>query len=53
MLASFGVANSDIGIYYLISMMSIVAGGFASSVALTAIPVFSASKIDLSTRSLN
>jgi O-antigen/teichoic acid export membrane protein len=52
MLASFGVANSDIGIFYLTSMMSIIAGGFASSVALTAIPVSSASKIDLSSRSL-
>jgi O-antigen/teichoic acid export membrane protein len=52
MLASFGVANSDIGSYYLILMISIVAGGFASSIALTAIPASSVSRIDLSSQAL-
>lgn len=38
LLAFLGVNESDIGIFYIAMMMSIIAGGLASNIALTLIP---------------
>lgn len=52
LLASIGVHQGDIGIFYITLMISIVVGSFASSMAFMVIPTFSASKKDLSSDSL-
>jgi O-antigen/teichoic acid export membrane protein len=48
LLASFGITSSDIGVFYLALMVSIVIGGLTSSMAFMIIPPSSASKTDLS-----
>lgn len=52
MLASFGVQSSEVGIFYIAMMISIVIGSFASSLAFMSIPASSAVNKDLSTGSL-
>jgi O-antigen/teichoic acid export membrane protein len=52
LLASFGVASSDIGVFYIALMISIVAGGLISSTAYMVIPASSMAKSDLSTASI-
>jgi O-antigen/teichoic acid export membrane protein len=52
LLASFGMSNSEIGIFYVALMISIFAGTSASSIAYMVIPASSASKRDLSTDSM-
>ena len=52
LLASFGISSSEIGIFYVALMVSIVAaGGLASSMAYMVIPASAASKTDLSSSS--
>lgn len=48
MLAFFGISQSEVGVFYIALMLSIIAGGFAANVALMVIPASSASKKDLS-----
>jgi len=48
LLASFGITSSDIGVFYLALMVSIVIGGLTSSMAFMIIPPSSESKTDLS-----
>jgi len=52
LLASIGVSQGDIGVFYIALMISIVVGSFASSMAFMVIPAFSESKKDLSSDSL-
>ena len=52
MLASFGVESSQVGIFYMAMMVSIVVGSFASSLAFMSIPASSALNKDLSFGSL-
>jgi len=52
LLASFGVETSDIGLFYIALMISLVAGSFASSLATMLIPGSSISKIDFSAPSM-
>jgi O-antigen/teichoic acid export membrane protein len=52
LLASFGVSDSDIGIFYIALMISVVGGGLASSMSFTVIPASTESKMDLSSGSL-
>jgi len=52
LLASFGISTSDIGIYYIALMISVVAGGLISSTAYMVIPASSMAQTDLTTRSL-
>lgn len=52
LLASIGVNQGDIGVFYIALMISIVVGSFSLSMAFMAIPAFSASKKDLSSDSL-
>jgi O-antigen/teichoic acid export membrane protein len=52
LLASFGISNSDIGIFYLALMISVVTGGLTSSMAFMIIPPSSRSNTDLSSSSL-
>ena len=52
LLASFGVSQTDIGIFYIALMLSLVVGGFAANIAFMVIPVSFASKTDMSTDSL-
>lgn len=52
LLASFGIDDSDIGIFYVASMISIVASTLASSIAYMVIPASAVSKSDLSHDSL-
>lgn len=52
LLASIGINQGDIGIFYITLMISIVIGSFASSMAFMVIPAFSASKRDFSSDSL-
>jgi len=52
LLASFGISNSQIGIFYVALMISVVTGGFAASMAYMAIPVSTVLRIDLSSDSL-
>jgi O-antigen/teichoic acid export membrane protein len=52
LLASIGVSQGDIGVFYIALMISIVVGSFSLSLAFMAIPAFSASKKDLSSDSL-
>lgn len=48
LLASFGVNDSEIGIFYISLMLSLIAGGLAASIAFTVIPESSTSDKDLS-----
>lgn len=48
LLASFGISNSDTGVFYISLMISIIAGSLASSFAIMVIPASSISKKDLS-----
>lgn len=52
LLASFGVSDSNIGIFYIAMMLSIVAGSLAVSMSFTVIPASIQSKTDLSSGSL-
>jgi O-antigen/teichoic acid export membrane protein len=52
LLASYGISDSDIGIFYIALMISIVGAGLASSMSFTVIPASSESKADLSSGSL-
>jgi O-antigen/teichoic acid export membrane protein len=52
LLASFEVPQSEIGVFYIALMLSLVAGGFAANIAFMVIPVSLASKTDLSTDSV-
>ena len=52
LLASFGIDDSDIGVFYVASMISIIAGALASSIAYMVIPASTISKSDLSHDSL-
>jgi O-antigen/teichoic acid export membrane protein len=52
LLASFGVQSSDIGIFYIALMISIVTGGLISSTSYMVIPASSIAKSDLSTSSM-
>ena len=52
LLAFVGIDSSQVGIFYIAMMISIVAGSFASSLAFMTIPASSESKIDLSSGSL-
>ena len=52
LLASFGVNQSEVGIFYIILMISIVAGGLTTSISYMMIPASFASRKDLSLDSL-
>lgn len=52
LLASFGISDSDIGIFYIAMMMSVVGGSLAMSMSFTVIPASTESKLDLSSGSL-
>lgn len=52
LLSSFGTDSSEVGIFYIAIMISIVAGTFASSLAFMSIPASSSANSDLSTGSL-
>jgi O-antigen/teichoic acid export membrane protein len=52
LLASFGVNTSEVGIFYVAFMISVVIGSLASSISSMVIPISSASKVDLSSSSL-
>jgi O-antigen/teichoic acid export membrane protein len=52
LLASFGIASSEIGIFYIALMISTVGGGLVASMAFMAIPASALSKKDLSSGSM-
>jgi O-antigen/teichoic acid export membrane protein len=52
LLAYYGISDSEIGIFYIALMMSVVGAGIASSLSFTVIPASSKSKVDLSSGSL-
>lgn len=52
LLAAFGVDNSEVGVFYIALMISLVAGGLISSTAYMVIPASSASQTDFSTGSI-
>lgn len=52
LLAYVGIDSSQVGIFYIAMMISIVVGSFASSLAFMSIPASTASKVDLSLGSL-
>lgn len=52
LLASFGISTSEVGIFYVAFIVSVIAGGLASSISFMVIPASSASKVDLSSSSL-
>jgi O-antigen/teichoic acid export membrane protein len=52
LLASFGVSQNEIGIFYIALMLSLVAGGFAANIAFMVIPASFASKTDMSSDSI-
>ncbi len=52
LLASFGISDSQVGIFYMSLMLSIIAGGLASNMASMAIPASSSTGTDLSASSL-
>ena len=52
LLASFGINTSEVGIFYVAFMVSVIAGGLASSISFMVIPASSAKKVDLSSTSL-
>lgn len=51
MLASFGVAAEDIGVFYIATMVTFAAVGFASSIAFMVIPASASSGGDLTNSS--
>jgi O-antigen/teichoic acid export membrane protein len=52
LLASFGVASSEIGIFYIALMISLFAGGLISSTAYMVIPASSMAQTDLTSGSI-
>ena len=52
LLASFGIPASEIGIFYIALMISIIAGGLVSSTAYMVIPASSISQRDLTSGSI-
>jgi O-antigen/teichoic acid export membrane protein len=52
LLASFGVSQTEIGIFYIALMLSLVAGGLAANIAFMVIPASIASKTDMSSDSI-
>jgi O-antigen/teichoic acid export membrane protein len=52
LLASFGISDSDIGIFYIAMMLSIVGASLATSMSFMVIPASTESKVDLSSGSL-
>jgi O-antigen/teichoic acid export membrane protein len=52
LLAPFGVSDSDIGIFYIAMMLSVVGASLASSMSFTVIPASTESNVDLSSGSL-
>lgn len=52
LLASFGIASSEIGIFYIALMISVVAGGLISSTAYMVIPASSMAQTDLTSGSI-
>ena len=52
LLATFGLASSEIGIFYISLMISVVAGGLISSTAYMVIPASSMAHKDLTTGSI-
>jgi O-antigen/teichoic acid export membrane protein len=52
LLASFGISTSEIGIFYVAFMISVVTASLASSISSMVIPISSMSKVDLSSCSL-
>ncbi len=52
LLASFGISDSDIGVFYIAMMLSIVGASLAASMSFTVIPASTESKVDLSSGSL-
>jgi O-antigen/teichoic acid export membrane protein len=52
LLASFGISDSDIGVFYIAMMLSIVGASLASSMSFTVIPASTESNLDLSSGSL-
>jgi O-antigen/teichoic acid export membrane protein len=52
LLASFGISDSDIGVFYIAMMLSVVGASLASSMSFTVIPASTESKVDLSSGSL-
>ena len=52
LLASFGISDSEIGIFYIAMMLSVVGASLAISMSFTVIPASTESKVDLSSGSL-
>jgi O-antigen/teichoic acid export membrane protein len=52
LLASLGISDSDIGIFYIAMMLSVVGASLATSISFTVIPASTESKVDLSSISL-
>ena len=52
LLASFGISDSEIGIFYIAMMLSVVGASLAISMSYTVIPASTESKVDLSSGSL-
>jgi O-antigen/teichoic acid export membrane protein len=52
LLASFGVGSSEVGMFYIATMVSLIATSFGSSLAFMAIPASSVLNTDLSLGSL-
>jgi O-antigen/teichoic acid export membrane protein len=52
LLASYGINQSEVGVFYIALMLSIIAGGFAGNIAFMAIPASSATREDLSSDSI-
>jgi O-antigen/teichoic acid export membrane protein len=51
-LTAFGISDSDIGIFYVALIISVVGAGLASSMSFTVIPASTESRMDLSSGSL-
>lgn len=51
LLASFGISESEIGVFYIVMMISLVAGGLVSGISYMVLPP-SSSQADLSSNSL-
>lgn len=52
LLATFEIPDSEIGIFYIALMISMIGSGLASSISIMSIPVSAVTKIDLSSSSL-
>jgi O-antigen/teichoic acid export membrane protein len=52
LLATFGISDSDIGIFYIAMMLSVVGASLSLSMSFTVIPASTESKVDLSSGSL-